>query len=72
MAKFMNEKVAGISVPNHYIQKMAQTKKEERPGASIEIATELIKGMKSLCAGIHIMPLGWEQYVPELLRQSGI
>jgi methylenetetrahydrofolate reductase (NADPH) len=72
MAKFMNEKVAGISVPNHYIQKMAQTKKEERPAASIEIATELIKGMKSLCAGIHIMPLGWEQYVPELLRQSGI
>jgi len=38
---------------------------------SIRIAAELINGMKHLCAGIHIMPLGWEKYVPGVLEASG-
>ncbi|MGC8804516.1 MAG: methylenetetrahydrofolate reductase, partial [Candidatus Ratteibacteria bacterium] len=59
MAKFMNEKVAGVNVPEHYIKMMAQAKKEERAKTSIRIAAELIRGMKEICQGIHIMPLGW-------------
>jgi len=71
MAKYMNENVAGVNVPDHYIQMMARAKKEERPKISIQIAAELIKGMKNLCQGIHIMPLGWERYVPQVLEASG-
>lgn len=70
MAKFMNEKVAGVSVPDRYINMMAQAKKEERVKVSVKIAAELIKGMKGLCQGIHIMPLGWEKYVPMVLEES--
>ncbi|HOL66022.1 MAG TPA: methylenetetrahydrofolate reductase, partial [bacterium] len=71
MAKFMNEKVAGVSVPERYIKMMASARKEERVKVSISIAAELIKGMKDLCQGIHIMPLGWEKYVPEVLTAAG-
>jgi 5,10-methylenetetrahydrofolate reductase len=71
MAKYMNENVAGVSVPDKYIKMMAEAKKEDRPKTSIKIAAELIKGMKSLCQGIHIMPLGWEKYVPLVLEESG-
>lgn len=71
MAKYMNENVAGVSVPERYIKMMAAAKKEERPKVSIQIAAELIKGMKNLCHGIHIMPLGWEKYVPQVLEASG-
>ncbi len=71
MAKYMNEKVAGVSVPERYIKMMASAKKEERVKVSVEIAAELIKGMKGLCQGIHIMPLGWEKYVPDVLEASG-
>lgn len=71
MAKYMNENVAGIHVPDRYIKMMAEAKKEERPKVSIQIAAELIKGMKNLCHGIHIMPLGWEKYVPQVLEASG-
>ncbi|HXK44516.1 MAG TPA: methylenetetrahydrofolate reductase, partial [bacterium] len=49
MAKYMNEKVAGVSVPDRYINMMAQAKKEERVKVSVQIAAELIKGMKNLC-----------------------
>ncbi len=72
MAKYMNENVAGVSVPDRYIEMMAKAKKEERFKVSLEIAAELIKGMKNLCSGIHIMPLGWDKYVPDLLSLSGL
>ncbi len=71
MAKYMNANVAGVSVPDRYIEMMAKAKKEDRPKVSIEIAAELIKGMKNICRGIHIMPLGWERHVPSVLEQSG-
>ncbi|MDD5454624.1 MAG: methylenetetrahydrofolate reductase, partial [Candidatus Ratteibacteria bacterium] len=56
MAKFMNEHVAGINVPEKYIKMMAEASKEDRPKVSVQIAAELAKGMKGLCQGIHIMP----------------
>lgn len=71
MAKFMNENVAGVNVPEKYIKMMATADKKDRPKVSVQIAAELIKGMKGLCSGIHIMPLGWERYVPDVLEASG-
>ncbi|MCX8083066.1 MAG: methylenetetrahydrofolate reductase [bacterium] len=71
MAKFMNENVAGVNVPEKYINMMASADKKDRPKVSVQIAAELIKGMKGMCSGIHIMPLGWEKYVPDVLEASG-
>jgi len=72
MAKYMNENVAGVTVPDKYIEMMAKAKKEERVKVSLQIGAELIKGMKDLCSGVHIMPLGWDKYVPDLLSLSGL
>lgn len=71
MAKFMNENVAGINVPEKYIKMMAEASKEDRPKVSVQIAAELAKGMKGLCQGIHLMPLGWGKYVPSVLEEAG-
>jgi 5,10-methylenetetrahydrofolate reductase len=65
MARFMNKNVAGVSVPEPLIQKMA--KAEDRVKTSIEIGAELIRNLKGLCQGVHIMPIGWENKVPALL-----
>ena len=72
MARYMNEKVAGVSVPERYIKMMAGAKKGERAEVSIKIASELIRGMKDLCQGVHIMPLGWGKYVPRVLEEAGL
>lgn len=69
MAKYMNEHIAGISVPEKYINMMAEAKKEERAKTSIQISVELIKGIKSLCQGVHIMPMGWKHTL-ELLEAT--
>jgi len=51
---------------------MAGAKKGERAEVSVKIASELIRGMKDLCRGVHIMPLGWGKYVPRVLEEVGL
>ena len=70
MARFMNENVAGVHVPDPLIQAMAAA--ENRVQKSIEIAARLIGEIKDLCQGVHIMPIGWERHVPAVLDAAGL
>jgi 5,10-methylenetetrahydrofolate reductase len=70
MARFMNRNVAGVHVPEHLVSRMEET--ENKVAASISIAADLVKGMKELCDGVHIMALGWEKWVPDVLDQAGL
>ena len=68
MAKFMNKNVAGVYVPDNLIKEMEETK--DKSAQSIEIAARLIKDLKPLCQGIHIMPIGWDRKVPLVLSAA--
>lgn len=70
MARYMNKNVAGVSVPDNLIKEMEETK--EKQAKSLEIASRLIKELKPMCQGIHIMPIGWDKVVPRVLDASGL
>ncbi|MDB4349343.1 methylenetetrahydrofolate reductase [Omnitrophica bacterium] len=70
MAKYMNKNVSGVFVPDNLIKEMEGAKSKSE--TSIEIAARLIKELKPLCNGIHIMPLGWDKKVPFVLEKSGL
>ncbi len=70
MARFMNKHVAGINVPEGLIQEMQDS--QDKVATSIEIASRLIKQLKPMCQGIHIMSIGWERIVPLVLEASGL
>jgi 5,10-methylenetetrahydrofolate reductase len=70
MAKFMNKNVAGVFVPENLIKEMEATK--DKSATSIDIAARLIKELKPLCQGIHIMPIGWDKKVPLVLQAAGL
>ena len=72
MAKFMNANVAGIHVPDGIIDELAGVGKEKRVEKSLEISARLIKDLKQLCQGIHIMSLGWERHIPAVLEMAGL
>ena len=72
MARYMTANVAGVHGPDGMIKRMAGTPKGDRKKVSVEIAVDLIKQMKGLCQGVHLMPLGWDDLVPEIVRASGI
>ena len=72
MAKYMNANVAGVHVPDDLIQKMSAAAKEDREKVGIQIAADLIKKMKPMCQGVHIMAIGWEKKVPEIMAAAGL
>lgn len=72
MAKYMNENVSGVHVPDALIQEIQSVAKEDRKKKSVEIAVRLIKELKPLSSGIHLMPLGWDKLVPQILDGSGV
>lgn len=73
MAKYMNDNVAGIHVPQEMIDELKADKEKTKAGVTgVEIAARIIKECKPHCQGVHIMALGWESKVPDLLKQAGI
>jgi 5,10-methylenetetrahydrofolate reductase len=70
MARFMNKNVAGVFVPEELIEKMAAA--EDKAKTGIEIAANIIKELKGMCQGVHIMAIGWEKKVPAVLDAAGL
>ena len=72
MAKYMNRGVPGVSVPDAIIQRMSDAAKEDRQKVSIEICGELVASMKDCCQGAHLMTLGWDHCVPDIIAAAGL
>ena len=73
MAKFMNKNVAGVHVPQWMIDELAADKEKAKLGITgVELAAKVINECRPYCQGLHIMALGWEAKVPELLKLAGI
>ena len=73
MCKFMNRNVAGVHVPQDMIDALAADKERAKAGITgVEIAAKIIKECRPYCQGLHIMALGWEAKVPELMKLAGI
>ena len=73
MCKFMNNNVAGIHVPDDMIAELSADKERAKAGITgVEIAARIIRECKPYCQGVHIMAMGWESKIPELLKQAEI
>jgi len=65
MGLFLNKHVKPGMVPNHIIEKLAKSPDKEK--ASIEIVSDLVKGLKDLCQGVHFIPIGAEDRISKYL-----
>jgi len=82
MAKYMNENVPGIDVPQHMIDRLAAAAAEGKEKGvkglpaklGIEMAAEMIAEIKAqgLGDGVHIMAIGAEKNVPTILEKAGL
>ena len=68
MAKFMNENVSGITVPDWIIEEMGGVSKEDRKKKATEITAKLVKEIAPMARGVHFMPLGWADIVPTVVE----
>ncbi len=70
MARFMNEKIPGIDVPESLIDRVGVA--EDVIAESSAIAVDIIRDIQPLCQGIHVMALGWEEHIPAVLSEAGL
>ncbi len=72
MARYMNENVPGIIVPQDVIDELAGVEKGKGLQKGIEIAARSMKTIReeSLCHGVHIMAVGNERIVPDILEAA--
>lgn len=74
MARYLKNNVPGISVPDSLIEEMGSVPKEKALDKGIDIAARMISTIKreKLCDGVHVMAIGVEELVPEILERAGI
>jgi len=74
MARYMNQNVPGIFVPQDLIDELAGAEKGKALQTGIQIAGRLIRTIKeeSICDGVHIMAIGREGVVPDILAAAGL
>ena len=74
MARFMNKNVAGVNVPQNLIDEMASAPKGGAISKGIEIAGRMIRQIKGekICDGVHIMAIGKEEKVIDIMAAAGL
>ena len=74
MARFMNKNVAGVMVPQALIDEMDAAPKGRKLEEGVEIAGRMIKRIKEekMCDGVHIMAIGKEDLVPDIMSAAGL
>jgi methylenetetrahydrofolate reductase (NADPH) len=74
MAAYMNQHVAGIYVPDHLVSEMAAAPKGGALQKGIEIAGRMIRAIKEegIAHGVHVMAIGKETVVPDILQAAGL
>ncbi|MGD8982190.1 MAG: methylenetetrahydrofolate reductase [Desulfobacterales bacterium] len=74
MAKFMNNKVAGMDVPEDLIDRMAGVPKEKAVEEGLKICLETIAELRDIegVHGVHIMAIEWEDIVGEIVESAGL
>jgi 5,10-methylenetetrahydrofolate reductase len=74
MAIYMNQHVAGIYVPDSLVAEMAGAPKGGALQKGIEIAGRMIRKIKEegIAHGVHIMAIGKETVVPDILLAAGL
>lgn len=72
MARYMRDYVAGVVVPNEIVTRMEDAKDAKEEG--IKICLEIIAQLLDIPGvhGIHIMAVGWEEAVPEILQRANL
>ena len=74
MAKYMKNKVPGMSVPDEMIKRMDGVPKDKQAEEGLNICVETMQRLKEIkgVRGFHIMAIEWEEKVPEIVKRAGL
>lgn len=65
MARFLNANIPGVKVPEALVERLDQSNNHLAEG--VAIAREMVAVARDCCQGVHLMTLGHENLIPEIL-----
>ena len=73
MARYMRDSVAGLTVPDYYIERLSEAEEKAAKKASISVSNKFnnFREMEGV-AGVHLMAIEWERRVPEIVEKAGL
>jgi methylenetetrahydrofolate reductase (NADPH) len=72
MGMWLNTNVPGIHVPSTLLEELERAGPEGEAAKGVEIAARTIRRLRNICGGVHVMAIGWEDRIPEILRAAGV
>jgi methylenetetrahydrofolate reductase (NADPH) len=72
MAGWLNANVPGIRVPAAILEEMERAGPAGEAAKGVEIAARTIRQLRNICNGVHVMAIGWEDRIPEILSAAGV
>ncbi len=67
MARFVNKNIPGLTVPPELVAELEAAADPLAKG--VEIASRLATACRSCCGGVHIMAMGREELIPEIIKE---
>jgi 5,10-methylenetetrahydrofolate reductase len=72
-APWLMANLPGVVVPADLIEAMdAAAKAGVTRERGLELTAQVVREMKDICQGVHVMAIGWEAEVPQILKAAGI
>ncbi len=68
-ARYMTERIPGVVVPDRLIDELDRA--PDPAATSVRIAGDVVREVAPMCRGAHIMAIGWERYIPDILEAAG-
>ena len=69
-ARYMTTNLPGIYIPEEMIKRIRRA--PDRTAECVKIAGETVAAFKPLAGGVHLVTLGWEYRLPEILDRAGL
>jgi methylenetetrahydrofolate reductase (NADPH) len=71
VAEYLRDRVAGFNIPDSIMERLRSVPEEEQQSEGIKICVEQIKSLRQIkgVKGVHIMSIGNEQKIPDILEQ---
>jgi methylenetetrahydrofolate reductase (NADPH) len=74
LAEYMRDRVSGFNVPENIMDRLKSLPEDQQPSEGIRICVEQIKSLQRIkgVKGLHIMSVGNEEKIPEIIEQAGL
>jgi 5,10-methylenetetrahydrofolate reductase len=70
MARRLHGSLPGLSIPDAVIAELDKASNPAQQG--IAIAGRLIRDLKEICHGVHLITIGQEHHIPQILAEAGV